>query len=69
MPKGATTQGIPALGNIPMPAGDSQGTKWLIAAVLAAGKDGCACDACQLLKRFGGALSAAVLKEQADGGD
>jgi len=54
---------------LPMPGGDAGGTKWLIAAVLAAGKDGCECDACKLLKRFGGELSAAMLKEPENGGD
>ena len=59
---------MPNIGNIPLPQGADSGTKWLIAAVLAAGKDGCECDACKLLKRFGGELSSAMLKEgEADG--
>lgn len=62
---------LPDMGgmNIPMPGGGEAGTKWLIAAVLAAGKDGCNCDSCQLLKRFGGALSSAMLKEEVESGD
>lgn len=57
------------LTHLPMPQGADSGSKWLIAAVLAAGKDGCTCDSCQLLKRFGGAMSEAMLKESGDGGD
>jgi hypothetical protein len=53
---------------LPMPAGADAGSKWLIAAVLAAGKDNCECDACKLLKRFGGAMSEAMLQEVGDGG-
>jgi hypothetical protein len=52
-----------------IPGGADPGSKWLIAAVLAAGKDGCNCDSCQLLKKFGGAMSAALLKEEASSGD
>ena len=64
----AQKRSIPSIGNIPLPQGADAGTKWLIAAVLAAGKDGCECDACKLLKRFGGELSSAMLKEgEADG--
>jgi hypothetical protein len=64
----AQKRSIPNIGNIPLPQGADSGTKWLIAAVLAAGKDGCECDACKLLKRFGGELSSAMLKEgEADG--
>jgi hypothetical protein len=37
--------------------------KILIGAVLAAGQDGCTCTACQLLKKFGGFMSKAVLEE------
>jgi hypothetical protein len=58
-----------AEGFLPMPAGVDSGSKWLIAAVLAAGKDGCGCDSCKLLKRFGGAMSEAMLKEEAGSGD
>ena len=54
---------------IPVPGGADSGSKWLIAAVLAAGKNGCTCDACQLLKRFGGALSAAMLRDGEASGD
>ena len=50
-----------------MQAGDSSGAKWLISAVLAAGQNGCVCPACQLLKKFGGELSAAMLKESTGG--
>lgn len=57
------------LPNIPFGGGDASGTKWLIAAVLAAGKDGCQCPSCQFLKRFGGALSDAMLKEGQSSGD
>lgn len=59
----------PSTPMLPIPGGDSSGTKWLIAAVLAAGKDGCQCDSCQLLKRFGGELSSAMLKEGDNGGN
>ncbi len=62
-------QSMPDIPMIPMPGGDTGGAKWLIAAVLAAGKDGCECDACKLLKRFGGELSTAMLKESEHGGD
>ncbi len=68
-PKRTTKIGIPDLTGIPIPGGADSGTKWLIAAVLAAGKDGCNCDSSQLLKRFGGALSTAMLKESESGGD
>ena len=51
-----------------IPGGADSGTRWLIAAVLAAGKDGCECPACQLLKRFGSALSETMLKEGDGGG-
>ena len=68
-PERLTKQTIPGIEGIPFPGGDAGGTKWLIAAVLAAGKDGCGCPSCQLLKRFGGALSDAMLKEGGAGGD
>lgn len=55
--------------NMPLPQGADSVTRWLIAAVLAAGKDGCECDACKLLKRFGGAMSEAMLKEGEGSGD
>ncbi len=67
-PNRAQRRALPDIGNLPMPAGDNSGSKWLIAAVLAAGKDGCNCDSCQLLKKFGGELSAALLKEGDGGG-
>lgn len=54
---------------IPMPGGADGGTKWLIGAVLAAGQDGCDCPACQMLKKFGGALSKSLLQEEGDGGN
>lgn len=56
--------GLPPVDLLPGQAGDSQGSKLLIAAVLAAGKNGCECDACKLLKRFGTALSDSVLVEE-----
>jgi hypothetical protein len=54
---------------LPLSGGDAAGTKYLIGAVLVAGKDGCQCEACQLLKKFGGELGAALLKEEASAGD
>ena len=60
---------ISGLEGLPLPQGADVSTRWLIAAVLAAGKDGCDCDSCQLLKKFGGALSSAMLKEGDSGGD
>ncbi len=58
---GKTTAG--ALG-LPPALGDSeQSAKLLIAAVLAAGQNGCTCSSCQLLKKFGGFMSNAVLQE------
>ncbi len=54
---------------IAIPGGADSSTKWLIGAVLAAGKDGCECDSCKLLKKFGGAMSEALLKEGVEGGD
>ena len=57
------------MGHLPMPAGADDGSKCLIAAVLAAGKDGCACDSCKLLRRFGGAMSEAMLREVTASGD
>ena len=66
MPK-ELVPGVPGMPFLPMPGGDAAGIKWLIAAVLAAGKDGCTCDSCKLLKRFGTDMSAAMLKEQAGG--
>ena len=64
----AQRRSMPNIGNIPLPQGADAGTKWLIAAVLAAGKDGCECDACKLLKRFGSSLSEAMLAEGDDSG-
>ncbi len=49
--------------------GTEQSAKLLIAAVLAAGQNGCSCASCQLLKKFGGFMSAAVLKEVSNAGD
>ncbi len=57
------------LPDIQIPGGADSGTKWLIGAVLSAGKDGCECDSCRLLKKFGGAMSEAMLKESEPGGD
>lgn len=54
---------------IAIPGGADQGSKWLIGAVLAAGQDGCNCPSCQLLKKFGGVMSAALLKEEPTSGD
>ena len=51
------------LSHLPINGSEPAGTKWLIGAVLAAGKDGCACTSCQLLKKFGGVMSEALLKE------
>ena len=51
----------PALGD------NEQSAKLLIAAVLAAGQNGCNCSSCQLLKKFGGFMSDAVLKEVQSG--
>lgn len=59
----AARRAMPDIGNIPLPQGADAGTKWLIAAVLAAGKNGCECDSCKLLKRFGSSLSEAMLVE------
>jgi hypothetical protein len=56
-------------GFLPMPVGADDGSKCLIAAVLAAGKDGCKCDSCKLLRRFGASMSEAMLKEVTNGGD
>ncbi len=50
-------------GLLPQAEGNEQSAKLLIAAVLAAGQNGCSCPSCQLLKRFGGFMSDAVLKE------
>jgi len=55
--------------NFPMPTGDSPGTKYLIGAVLVAGKNDCQCEACQLLKKFRDELGTALLKEETPGGD
>lgn len=60
---------MPNIPSFPLPGGDAAGTKWLIAAILAAGKDSCDCPSCQLLKRFGSALSEVMLKEGEGGGD
>jgi hypothetical protein len=57
------------LAHLPIPGGDQAGTKWLIGAVLAAGQNGCECTSCKLLKKFGGAMSQALIKEDEDGGD
>jgi len=57
------------LGHLPLPQGMDSSSKWLIAAVLAAGKEDCECDSCKLLKKFGGSLSSAMLQEGAEGGD
>jgi len=59
----------PALPNLPLAGADSEQAKYMIAATLAAGKDGCTCEACQLLKRFGGELSRMLLQEVSHGGD
>ena len=58
------TPGIPT----PIPPGllgsATEGqAKLLIGAVLAAGQNTCSCTACQLLRRFGGFMSKALLEE------
>jgi len=60
---------LPVMPNLPLAGADSEQAKYMIAAVLAAGKDGCTCDACQLLKRFGGEMSRMILQEVSHGGD
>lgn len=67
--KQPTSTQMPDLSHLPIGGADQAGTKWLIGAVLAAGKDGCQCDSCKLLKKFGGAMSAALVKEDDSGGD
>lgn len=67
-PKRVVKAPAPSMPMLPMPAGADAGSRWLIAAVLAAGKDGCECDACKLLKRFGGAMSEAMLQETGGNG-
>ena len=59
--------GIPPLPGNLLGGGNEQSAKLLIAAVLAAGQNGCNCPSCQLLKRFGGFMSDAVLKEVQSG--
>ncbi len=59
----------PMIPNLPLAGADSEQARYLIAAMLAAGKDGCQCDACQLLKRFGGEMSQMILKGVTGGGD
>ncbi len=63
------TGNIPGLDHFPVNSGDQPGMKYLIAAVFAAGKDGCECEACKLLKRFGGELSTMVLEAKENGSD
>ena len=48
---------------LPHLPGTDQSAKLLIAAVLAAGQNGCSCNSCQLLKKFGSLMSEVVLKE------
>ena len=48
---------------LPHLPGTDQSAKLLIAAVLAAGQNGCSCNTCQLLKKFGNLMSEVVLKE------
>ena len=48
---------------LPHLPGTDQSAKLLIAAVLAAGQNGCSCNSCQLLKKFGSIMSEVVLKE------
>lgn len=50
-------------GVLPHLPGTDQSAKLLIAAVLAAGQNGCSCNSCQLLKKFGSLMSEVVLKE------
>lgn len=57
------------LAHLPVGGADPAGSKWLIGAVLAAGQDGCECDCCKLLKKFGAAMSKAVLQEVDTHGD
>lgn len=47
--------------------GNEQSAKLLIAAVIAAGQNGCNCSSCQLLKKFGGFMSDAILQEVQSG--
>jgi len=54
--------------SLPLPQGSDQYARYLITAVLVAGKDGCTCESCQLLKKFGGVLGEAMLKEESPSG-
>lgn len=55
--------------NLPLSGSDGAQSRYMIAAILAAGKDGCTCEACQYLKQFSGELIPALLKEVSGGGD
>jgi hypothetical protein len=59
---------IPQSLSLPLPQGSDQYARYLITAVLVAGKDGCTCESCQLLKKFGGVLGEAMLKEESPSG-
>ena len=70
-PKGKLLDvGMPGVDHVPMPQGAEPNSKRLIAAILAAGKDGCECQTCQLMKRFGEDLSNQMIDEdkQTSGG-
>ena len=59
---------IPDLAHLPIGGSDNAGTRWLIGAVLPAGKDGCECDSCKLLRKFGAAMSQQLIQEDDNGG-
>ena len=68
MPNRATRRHPVELPNLPIPQGDMSGSKYIIGAVLEAFQSNCDCKSCQLLKRFAGDLSAALLKEEPESG-
>ncbi len=51
--------------HLPMGKGIDPSAKLLIAAMLAAGKNNCTCNTCQLMRKLGGSLSDVMMKEEA----
>lgn len=55
--------GTPGVPEVPLPRGADPTSKRLIAAILAAGQDGCKCTACQLLRKMGSDISKHMLDD------
>ena len=69
MVQGTRKTNKPTLPHLPMTDGAQPGAKYLIAAMFAAGKDGCECECCQLMNKARSEFSSVMLQEVKAGGD